>query len=178
MPEEGGKPERYLRLLRMFLEHHAEDMALLRERLGAGDRAGAERLAHSLKGAAGTLGATRLHRLASEINRDLLEPSDPGQAGERIAECERELAQLAAQVRALPSLAEAAHPIDPTQALAAAQRLEALLADDDIQAGTALREAGPVLRAAYGPGIEEIERLVGNYDYQPALEALRALLAR
>ncbi|SMF95197.1 PAS domain-containing protein [Methylomagnum ishizawai] len=174
----GGKPERYLQLLRMFLDHHVADMALLRERLDAGDRAGAERLAHNLKGAAGTLGATRLHHLVSEINQDILAPSDPGQPGRRIAECERELAQLAVQVRALPNLAEVARPIDPTQALAAAQRLEALLADDDIQAGTALREAGPALRAIYGPGIEEIERLVGNYDYQPALEALRALLAR
>jgi len=66
-----GKLPTYLRLLRMFLEGHADDAELLATHLAQGDRDAACRVAHSLKGAAGNIGAVRL-RLAAQDMLDAL----------------------------------------------------------------------------------------------------------
>ena len=63
-----GNPERVYRLLRLFLDRHAGDGDALRETLAAGDREASVQIAHALKGAAGTLGISRVYELASQIN--------------------------------------------------------------------------------------------------------------
>jgi PAS domain S-box-containing protein len=168
----GGKAERYAALLRRFLDHHAEDAALLRERLAGGEPDAAGRLAHSLKGAAGSMGATRLHCLANKIDLAIRERRDRREIESHIASLEREMAAFAAAVRALPG-----EPADSDRAAVVADRIEALLANDDIGAVAALRASVPLLRQAFGPGIEPIQRYVESFDYPPALAALRALRA-
>ena len=63
-----GSPERLAKLLRMFAANHVTDMERLRESLSRGDRTAAELVAHSLKGASGTLCLTEVYRLAGEVN--------------------------------------------------------------------------------------------------------------
>ena len=52
----GGNRQRYERLLRQFAQQQAATVKDIRTALSMGDAATAERAAHSLKGAAGTLG--------------------------------------------------------------------------------------------------------------------------
>jgi HPt (histidine-containing phosphotransfer) domain-containing protein len=56
----GGKRERYEALLRKFAERQAGTVDAIRAALACGDATAAEREAHSLKGAAATLGADAL----------------------------------------------------------------------------------------------------------------------
>jgi two-component system, sensor histidine kinase and response regulator len=56
----GGKRERYESLLRKFATKQAGAVETIRAALSGGDAAAAERDAHSLKGAAATLGADSL----------------------------------------------------------------------------------------------------------------------
>ena len=56
----GGKRERYESLLRKFAGQQAEAAERMRAACSVGDTPTAEREAHSLKGAASTLGATGL----------------------------------------------------------------------------------------------------------------------
>ena len=63
----GGKRERYESLLRKFAERQAGTAEAIRIALSAGDASTAEREAHSLKGAASTLGATALAKYAAEV---------------------------------------------------------------------------------------------------------------
>jgi len=63
----GGRVATYLRVLDLFLEHHATDAALLRAALGAGNLVETTRLAHALKSAAGTLGAMPLSTAAAAL---------------------------------------------------------------------------------------------------------------
>ncbi|MFA6294109.1 MAG: response regulator, partial [Victivallales bacterium] len=53
----GGNRKLYLKLLRQFADQQAETPARIAELLSKGDPASAERMAHSLKGVAGNLGA-------------------------------------------------------------------------------------------------------------------------
>jgi two-component system, sensor histidine kinase and response regulator len=62
-----GRPASYLRLLRTFATQHGNDMQALNHALGNGCPNDAERIAHSLKGAAGSLGLTGVHTAASAL---------------------------------------------------------------------------------------------------------------
>jgi len=63
----GGRRERYESLLRKFAEKQAGTAEAIRIALLAGDASTAEREAHSLKGAASTLGATELAKHAADV---------------------------------------------------------------------------------------------------------------
>ena len=63
----GGKRERYESLLRKFAAKQAETAETIRIALSVGDTSTAEREAHSLKGAASTLGAATLAAHAAEV---------------------------------------------------------------------------------------------------------------
>jgi signal transduction histidine kinase/CheY-like chemotaxis protein/HPt (histidine-containing phosphotransfer) domain-containing protein len=70
----GGQLGSYRRVLRKFAESHHGEIAKVRTELAAGNAAEARRLAHSLKGMAGTLGAERLQALAAELEKAIASP--------------------------------------------------------------------------------------------------------
>src|SRR5262245_17885828 len=63
----GGNQKRYEALLRKFAEQQAGTIASIRTALVGSDTATAERVAHSLKGAAATLGANSLSEAAARV---------------------------------------------------------------------------------------------------------------
>jgi two-component system, sensor histidine kinase and response regulator len=63
----GGKPERYESLLRKFAEKQVGTAEAIRGALSVGDASKAGREAHSLKGAASTLGVTALAKYAADV---------------------------------------------------------------------------------------------------------------
>ena len=110
---------------------------------------------HKLRGSAGSLGARRVHRLATDAEAQLKrDPRDPGAA--------RVLHQLAAAVAALVDHARPvldahraqpprdADPAAPPPSADALRVLSALLAQQDLAALDYVRELGPGLRAACG----------------------------
>ncbi len=64
----GGKMAIYLKVLRLLGEHHGKDPQRLTEALADNDLIEVKRLAHTLKGAIGNLGATRVEELAEAVN--------------------------------------------------------------------------------------------------------------
>jgi HPt (histidine-containing phosphotransfer) domain-containing protein len=67
----GGKLEFYLDLLRRFAERHGNARQEIAAAISAGESAVAERLAHTLKGVAGTVGATEISEAAARIEAAL-----------------------------------------------------------------------------------------------------------
>ena len=82
----GGRAELLLRVLRQFVSQYRPRLAELERQLVEGDRMAARRAAHSLKGAAGSVGAVELtHRLAAfesavDSHRDAPEVAAAGRA--------------------------------------------------------------------------------------------------
>ncbi len=66
-----GDVSAYLRLLRQLDNDHADDMHEIDQRLTAGDVDEARRLAHTLKGAAGTLGLRHVQQAAKALEEHL-----------------------------------------------------------------------------------------------------------
>ncbi len=73
----NGKMPTYLRLLRIFVEQHAIDSTCLAEAQAASNMAEIGRLAHTLKGVAGTLGATGIQQTAATLNQAIRQGADP-----------------------------------------------------------------------------------------------------
>jgi PAS domain S-box-containing protein len=64
-----NKPDFYLRLLKRFAGDEADAVARMQALVAAGDIEGAQRMAHSIKGMAGTLGATMLRGVAADLEQ-------------------------------------------------------------------------------------------------------------
>jgi len=86
-----GKRERYLAMLGQFVATHGGDLAMLGEYVAAGDRGGAQRIAHSLKGAAGTLAITDIAEIATRLDACLKQELAFERQGETIRAMSAEL---------------------------------------------------------------------------------------
>src|SRR4029450_11055710 len=65
----GGNRKLYLKLLRQFVEQQGASVEQITEALATGDIALAERIAHTLKGVAGNIGATRVQSAAGPLEK-------------------------------------------------------------------------------------------------------------
>ena len=89
----------YLRLLRLLVDTHDNDVVAIRASLAAGDAREAMRLAHSLKGAAGTLGASGIQLLAGKLELAIRNADPPADIEARLVELTNDLEPLFGAVR-------------------------------------------------------------------------------
>lgn len=182
-----GKQGFYLSLLRKFMTDQADFEAQM-QALRATDSEGAQRLAHTLKGLAGNLGATTVQSRAAALEQALCNPQQQ-------AECDA--AQLATQgalkalltdlAAALPALAApvsapgandgAAVPVDTGLVKQASEELRALLAMDSPAAVACLDRHGTMLLAALGSEFRPVKAAIRSMDFEQALAGLDRLLA-
>lgn len=104
-----NKPDFYRRLLNRFASDEANAASKLRQLFADGDLAGAERLAHSIKGMAGTLGAQVLREVAADLEhriREQGEAVDPACAEELVQPMAEVIAHIE-RIEADPSEVEA-----------------------------------------------------------------------
>jgi CheY-like chemotaxis protein/HPt (histidine-containing phosphotransfer) domain-containing protein len=172
----GGRTEVYARLLGTFAERHAGDMALLREQMAVGDRETARRTAHSLKGAAGSLGFTLLHGASSSLEQAI----STGQTGKAIdsliaaaESCLDEICTAIFALRPVQDEVPEAGAGDPAEVRDRLDELEGLLADDDPRASSYLQMHAAMLRAALGGRFGTLRSQVADFDFVAALATLR-----
>jgi signal transduction histidine kinase/DNA-binding response OmpR family regulator/HPt (histidine-containing phosphotransfer) domain-containing protein len=176
----GGSRQAYRKLLRKFVDNQADAIHNISAARDGDDAPGAVRAAHTLKGVAGSIGATELQRLGAELEQTL---SQSPQAdilpllSATAAELQR-VTQAVTQALGLEGQEEPAAPqglpVDYGQRL---QGLAGQIEDYDSQAGDTLE----ALLAEVGDGpardhLKALEKLLGQYDFDAALEALRAIM--
>jgi PAS domain S-box-containing protein len=172
-----GRVSSYLRLLRTYLNSHADDSGQLRQRLAAGNFDEARRIAHSLKGASGTLGATRMQAVAAELEAALRDRAAADIVEDRLSAFEHEWTVLAGSLaRALPDAKPATPPaavVDQDALRVELAHLEALLAADDMDAAALWRRQADLFRAALGAQADRVEREIEAFRFDAALAELR-----
>jgi two-component system sensor histidine kinase/response regulator len=138
----GGNRPLYWKLLRQFVEQQGSALDQVNDALSKGDRALAERLAHSLKGVAGNIGAKAVHAAADALERRIRERGSAEDVERARQHAEGLLRPLVAEVRRQLADAEPSAPVPhrvpsgtPAEAREAAAKLTALLSDSDPQAG-------------------------------------------
>jgi len=71
----------YRRMLLMFREDHNKDVPAIRAALQSNDRELARRLAHTLKGLAGSIGADELREVSKDLEKAIAEEKAPAYEG-------------------------------------------------------------------------------------------------
>jgi two-component system, sensor histidine kinase and response regulator len=174
-----GKRELYQRLLGKFAASQKDFPAQLRAALAAGESETAGRLAHSLKGLAGNLGAMDLAAQAATLE-SAVKDAPHAELETVLGELEQSLLALVAAIETLcpPVATEAAMPVDETQLLALCRQLQRLFADDDPRAGKVFEQQAELLRSAFNSEYVALVAAVRGYDFEQALSLLRQAAGR
>jgi polar amino acid transport system substrate-binding protein len=171
----------YLSLLRMFHQNQAESAALIRQALRQGDQETAARTAHSLKGAAGTLGATGLQAQSQALEQDIKQGREI--SAERLDRLQTLLAQIRAEIAPLmadeaePIQAPPAAPYSPDELVQQLRVLAEMLEEyqveskDRLEAILAHLPDGPLRQ-----GLEQLAPDLARFDFDQAREKLNRLI--
>ncbi len=175
----GGNLRLYRSLLDRFCQRQGKAAVTIAAAMAAGDMEAAERDAHSVKGAAGNLGAMVISASAAEVEYHL-GCGDAVAAARPLAVLDAGLAALTEAVAAIAAAETAALPAGSAASAAAAlSRLRALLADDDGGALEQLLEDRASLEGVLTA--EELDALslrIGDFDYGAALAELKRITGR
>ena len=153
----------------------------MRAALSIGDAATAERAAHSLKGAAGTLGAVSLSEAAASAESAVRTANGVDAA---LGALSLSLAPVIQAIRtALPEESGgngAAPPAgDPATVAEPLTRLKRLLETDDGEAADFIVDAKTRLAGVLTPAeIKTLADRVGNFDFEAALTCLSGIASR
>jgi len=169
-----GHAASYLQVLRLFIAGHAQDHQRLQELTDQELFAEARQLAHTLKGSAGNVGATRLQSLATELERSLARP-DRQAIAPALEQLATALPTLLVQVQnALHQATQAprttADTTPPGQAVA---ELRALLQADDMQARQYFERKRAALVTVLGEATTvTLENHLAHFMFEEALNLL------
>ena len=183
----GGNRKLYLKLLRQFIEQQGPSVEQITDALAKGDIPLGERLAHSLKGVSGNIGATRVQSTAGVLERLIHDRADATRvdaATQQVMAC---LAPLVTELRGAltptdggaPQPSTTTAPTSPAQSRATAVRLSALLSELDPGAADFLATNHAALRPLFGDATwGEFEALVQGYAFEDAQAQLSQALER
>jgi two-component system sensor histidine kinase/response regulator len=175
----GGNRKRYESLLSRFATSQAGAARDIRDSLAVNDTPTAERIAHSLKGAAGNLGAASLAEAAARAEVAIDSKQSVSTAVDEMSFC------LDATIRAIRAALPAETPdagksnADPSSVIQPLMHLKKLLDTDDGAASDFILNAqsglSKVLTAAE---MEALSGQVGNFAYAEALQTLSNIAER
>ncbi|MHC1768944.1 MAG: response regulator [Verrucomicrobiia bacterium] len=174
----------YLKLLRQFVEQQGPALDRISAALAGGDHGLAERLAHTLKGVAGNIGAKGVQAAAGPLEkliRDKALPSEVDAAMKQVAAVlEPLVAQLQTAFNAVLSetpVQTTAAPTDPAKVREAAARLTSLLSEFDPGGVDFIETNRAALRPLFADEAwNQFELLIQSYAFADAQAQLEVAL--
>ncbi len=171
-----GNEKLYLKLLRQFAEQQGPAPGQIAEALALGDAVLAERLAHTLKGVAGNIGAKLVHVASSDLEKLIKERANAAEIETGRQKVSAVLDPLLSRLQTAlntatpqPAAQSATAPASPEQISEAATELKRLLAESDPGAGDFINANRPVLVHLFpGGALAEFEKAVQNYAFSEA----------
>ena len=169
-----NKKPLYLLMLRKFVSGQKNVVAEIIKALDANDAVTAERLAHTLKGVSGNIGATALQQLAEKIETAIKEQSPSKGLDGMLNALKSLLKNLIVQLeQKLPEeRAKVTVAVNPLKLKDICDKLVALLTDDDAEAGEILETNADLLNAAFPDHYQKIEDCIRSFNFEAALKAL------
>ena len=172
----AGNRKLYLKLLRQFAEQQGPSVEQTSAALAQGDAALAERLAHTLKGVAGNIGAKSVQGAAGALEKLIRDRAAAPEVESALRQAAAALGLLLKRLQTSlpspeatvppPSIAPAA---EPAQARAAAAQLTRLLSEFDAGAVEFIEANESMLRPLFpGDAWPRFEKLVQDYAFAEA----------
>jgi two-component system sensor histidine kinase/response regulator len=175
----------YLAMLGKFVKSQEHALKQVQQALDQADTATAERLAHTLKGLAASLGAEPLRQLAGDVELALHQGADASKLARLIAPAQEQLDALVQALRATPGLL--GQPLDRDKNKDASQsaqqdvkvdlqavlaRLQSLLEQDDAQALSLWESHAAALHGALKQAAA-LEQAIHDFDFEEALRLMQ-----
>ena len=172
-------PALYLSMLEKFVKSQEQALQRIGQALEQSDGGTAERLAHTLKGLAASMGAEPLRLLAAGLEQALHSGADAQELARLIAPAQVQLDGLVGALRTVPGLIRQAPGVAAglTEEGRAAlqpvlQQLLQMLEQDDSEAQSLWEQHAPGLRALLVQA-DQLERAIAGFDFEEALRLLQ-----
>ncbi len=181
----AGNRKLYLELLHRFAKDQAESSAQIAEALKTNDFSTSERIAHTVKGVAGTLGATEIQNTAALLET-MFKNQQRDEAEQRLPEMENLIAAMVTAIKAYESQVssaaandtEASDPVALEQCQAVMVELKTLLENDDGDAEDCFLDNRPLIqRVAPDDLAAELGEHIENFDFEAALQVVSLILS-
>ena len=169
----------YRRLLGKFREGQGRFVEEFREVARLGDSEAATRLAHTLKGVSGNVGATDVQAAAAALEKAIAGGATQGAVEAHLMKVDRLLQPVVSALAGVEGAGDSP-PIrdnaDPETLSRLIRQLGNLLAEDDAGAGDLLEPLGAQLSGEPNQGrLRELSQSVGEYDFEVAMNVLREI---
>jgi PAS domain S-box-containing protein len=181
----AGNEALYLKLLRQFVAQQATAVSEISAAFAKGDAGAAERLAHTLRGVSGNLGAKAVQSAAEAVEKLMHENAGTAAIDGALRQVTRELDPLLARLRGALASAEekspalAGVPSDPAVARAAIAELARLLAEFNPAAIDCLDQHAATLQPCFAAGAwPQFEKNVRDYSFADARQQLEEAAQR
>ncbi len=175
----GGMLSLYRDLLRKFADNYGDAADGIRAALATGDTAEAERLAHTLKSVAASIGAAGVSKRAAHTETAIRDGNaDAVEQG--LCSLDSLLVSLVSDIRDAVGIgddeiqpAPCVNDSDTTVFRDGLRELKRLLEEADVAAANRLRELRAMPGSArFAAELRSIQQLIGRYDYEGALHRL------
>lgn len=170
----------YIKILRKFLYGHKNTTVEIMQALDAGDRDTAERLAHTIKGVAGNIGAIKLQSCATDLQQAIMEGRNLETVKMFLSVFDGALRELVAdlEVKLPPERVAAYVNVDPDRLNEVCQKLEILLKENDSEVNDLFDENFDLLSMAFPDEISAIHDALNSFDFGAALSVLSDALKK
>ena len=181
MSRVAGNRKLYLKLLRQFVDQQGPSPVQIADALARNDASVAERLAHTVKGVAGSLGARAVQAIAATLEKAIVAKTNSAELTPVLREFNSALEGFVSRLSAAlpPALTESAPaapaaPVDLEQAKRVVQEMIAHLNNFDPTAGECLEGNREVFRALLPEEtFVSFEQQVGSFAFADALAQLQ-----
>ena len=177
----AGNGKLYQKLLRQFIDQQGPANGEIKAALAKSDTPLAERIAHTLKGVAGNIGAKAVHSASGALEKLIRDQAPAEDVESALNQMASALDPLLSSLRnALPSpdskTQDEAPAADPAQSREAAEQLAKLLEEFDAGAVDFLELHQPALQGLLRADWSRFEKLVQGYSFAEAQTLLELTL--
>ncbi len=175
-----GKEKQYLSLLRKFLAGNRDTAAKLRAALDSGDRETARLLAHTIKGAAGNIGAAQVQACAAVLEQALKKPLGMKKIMRLAGEFDAALGIVLSELESKLPVEKKKSPdiMDRAGVSDICAKLVVLLGDYDVEAVDVLENNADHLSAIFPAEFPAIGEAARKFDFKAARDALDTAMSR
>jgi two-component system, sensor histidine kinase and response regulator len=178
----GGNQKLYVKLLVDFANKYGTAMEAIAKFMKDGNIPGAERTAHTIKGAAGNLAAKGVHAAAHQLEA-VITGKDTAEFDGCLSRLAREIQQMVDSVKTIAPL-DGDRPSSPDACMDQAQvapklvELARLLAENNADADQCFETVRKSIDSSlFDEEMKGLETHIGNFDFTHALEALHKIAA-
>jgi signal transduction histidine kinase/CheY-like chemotaxis protein/putative methionine-R-sulfoxide reductase with GAF domain len=173
-----GRSERYLALVHDFVNQQTGTLRRISHELETGNTGAAERITHTLRGLAGTIGADAVQQAALQLETLLRhQPTGTEQISKGLRELQRcqdtLLLTLQGLLEAYPVMAPVMAEMSTEQGHGVVRRLEELLADDDPSAERYFSQNQTLFQELYPAHFTNLKLAITTFALDEALVILR-----